>query len=89
MRQVSDQDLANKSQDKLSSNAGMSENFNANSQASPSPGKLIGAEGKIFQQNSESQPSALQGFNSQMEDSQPIDLEGLNESELLALQEKA
>lgn len=49
MRQASDQDLANKSQDKLSSNAGISDNFNANSQASPSPGKLIGAEGKIFQ----------------------------------------
>jgi len=57
MRQVSDQDLANKSQD--NSNAGLSDHFNANSQASPSPGKLTGAEGKLFQQNSDSQPSAL------------------------------
>jgi len=74
----------------MSSNAGFDDNFNAGSQASPSPGKLSGAEGKIFQQNSESQPSALNGFNnSQLGDSQPIDLDGLNESELLALQEKA
>ena len=63
MRQVSDQDLANQSKDGMSSNAGLTDNFNAGSQASPSPGKLSGAEGKIFQQNSESQPSALNGFN--------------------------
>ena len=50
----------------------------------------MGAEGQIFQQNSESQQDGLlNNFNSQMEDSQPIDLEGLNESELLALQEQA
>ena len=47
---------------------------------------MVGAEGKIFQQNSESDKNGLlNNFNSQMEDSQPIDLDGLNESELLAL----
>ena len=55
LHQMSDQ----KSRDGQSSNAGLT-----GSQVSPSPGKLSGAEGKIFQQNSESQPSALNGFNS-------------------------
>ena len=66
MRQVSDQALTNQSNDKIS-NAGISEvdvNFNVN-EPSPSPGKLTGAEGKIFQQNSESDKNGiLNNFNS-------------------------
>ena len=75
MRQVSDQALTNQSHD--NSHAGASEvdvNFVGNEpQDSPSPGKMIGSEGKIFQQNSESDKNGiLNNFNSgsQMEDSQ-------------------
>ena len=86
IQQSAGKSLSNKSNDKIS-NAGFSEvdvNFNANEQ-SPSPGKITG-DGKMFIQNSESDKNGiLNNFNSQMDDSQQIDLEGLNESELLAL----
>ena len=94
MQQSPGKSLTNKSNDKIS-NTGFSEvdvNFNANEQCedvieqSPSPGKITGGDGKMFIQNSESDKNGiLNNFNSQMDDSQQIDLEGLNESELLAL----
>ena len=64
--QQSGKSLTNKSNDKIS-NAGFSEvdvNFNANEQ-SPSPGKIAGADGKMFIQNSESDKNGiLNNFNS-------------------------